>query len=196
MKISKSPNIISATFVKGVVGDCPELNNGLPQVALIGRSNVGKSSVINSLTGQKALARSSSSPGRTQEINMFLINNSFYLLDLPGYGFAKSSREAKERLQALINWYLFLSGCEQALVVLIIDAELGPTASDLEILRVLIEHKKNIVIVANKIDKIKKSAYKGQMEKIQNKLEGFLVIPYSAKNNIGINQLKSKIFDL
>jgi GTP-binding protein len=194
MKKSNRQNIISAAFVKGVVGACEELENNLPQVAFIGRSNAGKSSVINSLTGQKDLARTSSAPGRTREINLFLINKFLYLADLPGYGFVESSREARERLEQLINWYLFLSGYEQKLVVLIIDAELGLTESDLDILESLEEYKKNIIIVANKIDKIKKSNYEKQLEKIQNQVAGLKVIPYSAKKKIGVSKLISEIF--
>ena len=193
MKNSNRQNIISATFVKGVVEDCKELNSDIPQVAIIGRSNAGKSSVINSLTRQKDLARVSSSPGRTQEINLFLINKSLYLADLPGYGFVKASREARERLEQLINWYLFLSGYEQRLVVLIIDATLGLTESDLEILESLLKYKKNVIIVANKIDKIKKSDYAKQLEKIQNQAEGLKIIPYSAKKKIGVSILIREI---
>lgn len=194
MKKSNQKNIISAVFIKGVVGACEELENNIPQIAFIGRSNAGKSSVINSLTGQKDLARTSSSPGRTREINLFLINKSFYLADLPGYGFVKSSREARERLEQLINWYLFLSGYAQKMVVLIIDAEIGLTESDLEILESLKEYKKNIIIVANKVDKVKKSSLEKQLEKIQNQAGGLKVMPYSAKKKIGVSMLISEIF--
>jgi len=194
MKKTNRQNIVSAVFVKGVVGACEELENKLPQIAFIGRSNAGKSSVINSLTRQKDLARISSAPGRTREINLFLINKAFYLTDLPGYGFVKASREARERLEQLINWYLFLSGYEQKLIVLIIDAELGLTESDLNILESLIKYKKNIIIVANKIDKIKPSAYARQLEKIQNQAGNLKVIPYSAKKKIGAGKLLSEVF--
>jgi len=193
MAKSNRQNIVSATFVKGLVEDCKELQSDFPQIAFIGRSNAGKSSVINALTNQKDLARTSSAPGRTQEINLFLINKSLYLADLPGYGFVKVSREARERLEQLINWYLFLSGYEQKLVVLIIDAELGLTESDLEMLEVLKKYKKNIIIVANKIDKIKKSNYAGQLEKIENQAGGPAVIPYSAKKKIGVSVLAREI---
>lgn len=193
MKISKRTNIATAVFIRGVVEDCDELKKDIPQVAFIGRSNAGKSSVINSLTKQKDLARVSSFPGRTQEINLFLINKSLYLIDLPGYGFAKASKQARERLQALINWYLFLSGYKQKLIVLIVDAELGPTFSDLEMLQSLAKYKKNVVILANKVDKIKKSSYQKQMDEIQKKVGTYPVIPYSAKNKINVNLLISEI---
>lgn len=185
--------ITSAKFIKGIVEADAALEDGIPQIAFIGRSNAGKSSTINSLTGDKYLARISSSPGRTREINVFLINNSFYLIDLPGYGFSRGSEENQNRLRGLINWYLFLSGYQQKLVVLIIDAEIGPTADDLEILRVLEEHKKNIVIAANKIDKLKKSEYKKRLQKIQGLVGDHKVIPYSAKKGIGISDLSREI---
>lgn len=181
--------ITSAKFVKGVVDADEVLEDGTPQVAFIGRSNVGKSSIINSLTGQKDLARTSAFPGRTQEINIFLINKAFYLVDLPGYGFAKLSLEERERLQNLIHWYLFDSPYDQKEVVLIIDAEVGPTEYDFAILRGLQERGKNIIVVANKVDKIKKSVYQHQLKKIEDKVRGHAVIPYSTKEKIGVREL-------
>src|SRR3989339_1245667 len=159
--------ITSAKFVKGITGSDDVLANWFPQIAFIGRSNVGKSSVINALTNQKGLAISSSFPGRTREINIFLVNESLYLLDLPGYGFAKAYKELREQLFKLIDWYLFKSPYQQKKVVLIIDANVGPTDKDLEMLAALEEFNKEIVIVANKIDKIKKSKYAGQLQEIE-----------------------------
>jgi len=185
--------ITSAKFIKGVVGADETLQDGTPQVAFIGRSNVGKSSVINSLTGEKNLARTSQFPGRTREINVFLINRSFYLLDLPGYGFAKASREGKARLQGLIYWYLFNSQYEQKKVVLIIDGFVGPTENDVEMLKALEERKKNVVIVANKVDKIKKSEYEAKFRKIRDAAGAHMVIPYSAEKKIGISDLTKEI---
>ncbi len=101
--------IESAQFIKGVLGSDSIFENGIPQVAFIGRSNVGKSSVINSLVNQNNLARISSSPGRTQMINLFLINNSLYFVDLPGYGYAKVPDKLKNSLRAMVNWYFFVS---------------------------------------------------------------------------------------
>lgn len=185
--------ITSAKFIKGIVQDDELLKDGLPQVAFIGRSNVGKSSTINALTRQKDLARTSSTPGRTQQINLFLINESFYLFDLPGYGYSSGSKESKAELFELVNWYLFNSGYEQKAIVIIIDANIGATESDLEIIRALEDHKKNIIIAANKIDKIKKSDYQNQILKIQNAVGDHKVIPYSAKKGIGINDLIKEI---
>lgn len=186
--------IISARFIKGVVGTDEILENEIPQVAFIGRSNVGKSSVINSLVHQKNLARASAFPGRTQEINLFLINESLYFVDLPGYGFARSSLEKRDWLQKVINWYLFKSDYQQRAVIFIIDAKVGWTDTDMETLYALEDKKKNVVIVANKIDKIKKSAYEKQFQKIQELAGPHRVIPYSAKMKIGVKELTDEIF--
>jgi len=185
--------ITSAKFVKGIIGTDDVLANWFPQIAFIGRSNVGKSSVINALTNQKGLAISSSFPGRTREINIFLVNESLYLLDLPGYGFAKAYKELREQLFKLIDWYLFKSPYQQKKVVLIIDANVGPTDKDLEMLAALEEFNKEIVIVANKIDKIKKSKYAGQLQEIEKLFSRHKVIPFSSYSKIGLDDLASEI---
>lgn len=187
-------NISSAKFVKGIVGTDELLENGIPQIVFIGRSNVGKSSLINSLTKQAGLAKTSSTPGRTQQINLFLINNKFYFVDLPGYGFVKISAAMRERMEELINWYLFRSPYSQKKIALIVDAEVGPTAADLEMLYGLEEKGKDFVVVANKIDKIKKSQFQKQIESIKNKVLGHKVIPYSSKTRVGVGDLLKEIF--
>jgi GTP-binding protein len=189
-------NIRSAEFVKGAVGPDKIFTDGKPQMAFIGRSNVGKSSVINSLTKQKDLARISSFPGRTREINLFLVNRRFYLVDLPGYGYAKLPLEMRDEIGKLINWYFFVSGYEQKKIFLIIDALVGPTVDDLELLAAMEEYNKNVIIIANKIDKIKKSDYKKQMERNAAKLGAHKIIPYSAKKNTGLQDLVKELFDL
>jgi len=181
--------ITSAEFVKGVTGPDAALEDGRPQIAFIGRSNVGKSSVINSLTHQKNLARTSSFPGRTQEINLFLINRSFYLVDLPGYGYAKASKERQEDLQRLIYWYLIEAPYRQQKIVLIIDAKAGLTDTDKEMLRELESRGKNIVVVLNKIDRLKKLALEAQLQKVKTAVGGHMLIPYSSKKRTGIGLL-------
>jgi GTP-binding protein len=183
----------SAVFKKGLTGPDEILGDGTPQIAFIGRSNVGKSSLINSLTGAKDLARTSSFPGRTKEINVFLINKKAYFVDLPGYGFAKLSREHQVKLQDLINWYFFKSGYEQKHIVLIIDAGIGPTVDDLEMLRCLEDARKNIIVVANKVDKIKSSQYAMQMKNIQNAVGKHTIVPYSSEEKIGAGKLMEEI---
>ncbi len=172
-----------------MVGTDGVLADGTPQIAFIGRSNVGKSSVINSLTNNKGLAKTSSFPGLTTEINVFLINDSAYFIDLPGYGYAKLSKDAREKIFQLINWYLFNLEYKQKKVVLIIDAFVGPTEPDLEMLQTLESHGKNIVVVANKIDKIKSSLYSKQFKKIREVIGPHKIIPYSAENKKGVQEL-------
>jgi GTP-binding protein len=185
--------INSTEFIKGIVGADPILENGIPQIAFIGRSNAGKSSTINIMTRKRGLARTSAFPGRTREINVFLINKSFYLVDLPGYGFSTGSEESRRKIFELINWYLFTSGYAQKFIVLIVDANIGPTESDLEILRSLEDHKKNVVIAANKTDRIRKSEYKKQIQKIQDTVGNHKVIPYSAKTGTGVGDLIAEV---
>ncbi len=182
-------SIRTATFVKGVRGPDAILSDGHDQYAMIGRSNAGKSSLINSLTNQKGLAKTSSFPGRTQELNFFLINKKFYLVDLPGYGYAKLGHEKRNKLQDLLNWYFFESGTEIKKVILIIDAELGPTASDIEMLHALMLADKDIIVVANKIDKIKKPSQAKQLEKIKSLIGSHPIIPYSSERRTGMNEL-------
>ena len=188
-------NIVSAKFIKGVVGADKILESNIPQIALIGRSNVGKSSVINSLTNKIGLARTSSFPGHTKQINMFLINDSVYLMDLPGYGYAKDSEKVRELLHNMIDWYLFQSSYVQKKVVLIIDANVGPTDKDLIMLEVLREHEKNVVIVANKVDKIRNSNVEAQLQMLRDKVGDITIIPYSSTKKIGIRELNREIFN-
>jgi len=185
--------IESAEFIKGVIGTDTIFEDGIPQVAFIGRSNAGKSSVINSLVGQKKLAVTSSFPGRTQRLNFFLINKKIYLVDLPGYGYAKVPDKIKRNLQRMVNWYFFTSEYDQQKVILIIDAEVGPTKDDLEMLYSLEDKSKNVVVVANKIDKIKKSEYDAQFAKIKELIGHHKIIPYSAKKNFGVKDLLSEV---
>jgi len=184
--------IESAQFIRGVTGTNDVLENGIPQVAFIGRSNAGKSSVINSLVN-KEISKTSTMPGLTQQINLFLINGTLYLVDLPGYGYAKVMPKKKEKIQSLINWYFFISGLEQKKVVLIIDANVGPTKDDLEMLYSLEDHRKDIVVVANKIDKIKKSEYEEQFMRIRELIGPHKIIPYSAQKKIGVDNLLKEI---
>lgn len=179
--------------MRGITGTNDILEDGVPQVAIIGRSNVGKSTIINSLTGQKILARTSDFPGFTQEINVYWINRSVYLLDLPGYGFAKASRDRKERLEKLIRWYLFESGYKQKKILMLVDAFVGVTKDDVEMLSALTQTNKSIVIVANKIDKIPKSKYEEHMQKIRDIVGGLTIIPYSSKAKIGMDALTTEI---
>lgn len=184
--------IKSIKFIKSVTGTDPIFEDGIPQVAFIGRSNVGKSSVINSLVGG-GFARTSNTPGFTRQINFFLINQSVYLVDLPGYGYAKVGPKMKGKISEMINWYFFVSEYEQKKVILIIDADVGPTQIDLETLYGLEDKGKNIVIIANKVDKIKKADYEKKLENIKDLMSPYKIIPYSAKKKIGREELLKEV---
>ena len=181
--------IQSAKFIKGLIGTDSILDNAIPQIAFIGRSNVGKSTMINTLTSVNKLAITSSFPGRTQQINLFLINDSLFFLDLPGYGYARASGSDREKIQELIYWYFFKSHYIPKFVVLIIDALVGPTKDDLEMLYHLEKENKNIIIVANKIDKIKKSEYQKSINKLKATFPKYNVIPFSGLKKIGVQEL-------
>lgn len=190
--------ITSAKFITGLVEKNVIARNeefyekDKPHIAFIGRSNAGKSSVINSLTKQKGLVKISSSPGHTREINLFLINKSIIFADLPGYGFT-ASKNAGDTLGNLIYKYLFDSYRKQEKIVVIVDAEVFPTDSDMEMIRALMDHKKYFVIVANKIDKIKPSQLNNQIKKIKDAVWPHKVIPYSTKNGKGTTELLQEI---
>ncbi len=148
--------IKSAQFIRGVVGSTPFLATiTQPVIAFVGRSNVGKSSVINSLVQRKELVRTSSTPGKTLQINYFYINERFYFVDLPGYGYAKASQKAREKLRRMILWYL-TTPAEVRIdaLVLIVDAKAGLRPFDRDMLEVAHEQKHRVILVMNKIDKL------------------------------------------
>ena len=189
--------ITSAKFIKGIKGTDKILDDKQFHIAFIGRSNVGKSSVINSLVRKRRLVKSSSSPGKTKEINFFLINDSFYFVDLPGYGFAKIKASQREKLRKLILWYL-LSGEIQnkRKIVLIIDFKVGPSEFDLEMLCLLRENNFSFIIVANKIDKISKGKRLKQLKKISGRIGTKDILLFSAKTGEGRDNLLDNIFKI
>ncbi len=187
MKISK------AEFVKGVIGDDYGLEDNLPHIAFFGRSNTGKSSVINSLVGKKDLVKTSKIPGKTREANFFRINNSFYFVDFPGYGYAKRSMSERNKMIKRIFWYVEFSNARPKAVFLIIDANVGLTVFDWDMIKILKANKHQIVIIANKIDKLAKSAAGKQLSLIQKEARDIPVLGYSARTNEGKDELTQKI---
>lgn len=184
--------IKSAIFIKGIVGSNKLLEDGVPQIAFIGRSNAGKSSLLNSLTGVRDLAITSKTPGRTKQINAFLINDTHYFMDLPGYGYAKVGAKELEKLSKLIFWYLLDSGHPQK-VVMMVDSVVGPTINDLDVLADLEQTGVEVVVVLNKVDKIKKSHYLNHMKKLTEQLPGHKLIPYSSTTKVGIEELTNEL---
>ncbi|HBI28472.1 MAG TPA: YihA family ribosome biogenesis GTP-binding protein [Deltaproteobacteria bacterium] len=163
MKITSAELVISAAAPK----QFPPTK--VPEVAFVGRSNVGKSTLINSLLNRKSLVKTSSTPGKTQLINFFRINQSFHCVDLPGYGFAKVPEPIRRSWRALIEAYL--AGREPLRgVVLIIDSRQGPTAEDVQFKQWLDESQRPVLVVANKVDKLKRNDLAKQNRIIQQKL--------------------------
>lgn len=186
--------ITKAQFVKGIRGTDPVIDNGVPHYAFVGRSNVGKSSLINALTGRNDMARVGKKPGKTTEINFFLVNNEFYLVDLPGYGYAKATPQERAKLKKLIIWYLTYSGAKPRKVILIVDAKVGVTDFDRDMIMILREEKHPFVVVANKIDKITQKEASAQMMLIKEAAGDAAAIPFSSKTGKGMKQLLETIF--
>ena len=161
--------IINPEFVKSAhtIEDYPY--NNLPEIAFAGRSNVGKSTMINTVLNRKGLARTSSKPGHTRSINFFDIDNKFYLVDLPGYGFAKVSEEEKEKWQSLINDYLHYRANLKG-IVMIVDARHKPTGQDQMMLNWIREFRIPKIIAATKADKLSNNEKAKQKKVIKNTL--------------------------
>jgi GTP-binding protein len=164
----------------------------LPEVAFIGRSNVGKSSLINSLLGVKGLARTSSTPGRTQALNFFLINEQFYFVDLPGYGYAKTSKTNRQAWGKLIEKYL--AEREQlVLSILIVDARHEPSPLDLQMKSWLQHFGLSYLVVSTKIDKLSTNERRVSQARARESLGTDRVIPYSALTREGARELWAEI---
>ena len=184
-------NLHNAEFVRSVtsVADCPK--DGLPQIAFAGKSNVGKSSVINKLLLRKNFARVGEAPGKTTHINYFRIDSKLYLVDLPGYGYAKVARSEKERWGRLMEQY-FAADDTIDYGVMIVDARHAPTANDVIMSDYFKASGKPFVVVANKMDKLKKSEIEGNLSCIRQTLtlpESIELIPLSAEIGLGREQL-------
>lgn len=184
-------NIQRAEFVRSAAGAGDFPRDPLPQVAFAGRSNVGKSSVINRLLNRKNFARVGSAPGKTTHINYFRIDDKLYLVDLPGYGYAKVSQQEKERWAGLIQSW-FDDRTLMTLGVLIVDARHKPTANDVTMAEYFKAAGKPWAVVANKLDKLKKSEVEPNLALIRATLElpeSVKVIPFSAEKGTGREEL-------
>lgn len=175
--------------VCGVTSKLP--NNQELEIAFAGKSNVGKSSLINGLLNRKALARTSSQPGKTQTINFYKINDAFYFVDLPGYGYAKVSATEREKWGKMIEKYLNTSD-KLVLVFLLIDIRHEPSANDKMMYDWIIQSGFTPVIIATKADKIKRSQLQKNLKIIRTKLEmgkGDLIFPFSALSKQGKDEI-------
>jgi GTP-binding protein len=189
-------NLNQAEFVRSAAKPADFPRDTLPQVVFAGRSNVGKSSVINRLLNRKNLARVGAAPGKTTHINYFLIDKQLYLIDLPGYGYAKVSMQERQRWGKLIEAW-FADASLMTLGVLIVDARHKPTADDCTMSDFFLSTGKPFVVVANKLDKLKKSELEGNLLRIRETLElpdSVPVIPFSAEKGDGKQELLDLIF--
>ena len=183
-------NFNKVEFIRSAVKKEDFLRDGLPQMAFAGRSNVGKSSVINRLVNRKNFARVGASPGKTSQINYFRIDSGAYLVDLPGYGYAKVSKAERDRWGRLMENY-FASGLI-TLGVMIVDARHKPTADDVTMAGWFYDAECPLAVAANKLDKLKKSEIEPNLERIRETLdlrEGDGLIPFSAERGDGKEQL-------
>lgn len=191
--------IRSAEFTRGIIGSNDFLKDERPQIAFVGRSNVGKSSVINALVQRKGLVRTSSTPGKTLELNFFLINNDIYFVDLPGYGYAKHSQKRREKMRRMILWYLTSGEAVPRAIVHIIDAKAGLRDFDHDMLRIAQEEGHYTILVMNKIDKLNQKEIAASKKKIAGdpilaEMEHALVF-HSAKTGRGRTELLQAIDD-
>jgi GTP-binding protein len=186
----KQPNTV---FVKGIRGTDPIVLDELPQIAFVGRSNVGKSSLISQLAGVKGLVRVSDKPGKTTEINYFLSRRSFYYVDLPGYGYARLSPKERQSIKDLIIWYVSASQAEPRLVVLVLDSKVGITEFDQQMIDILRAEGHPFVIAANKIDKLTQADRSRALSNITTAALGAEVIATSCLTPHGTDALASRI---
>lgn len=186
-----------AEFIRSAAKPADFPRDGLPQVVFAGRSNVGKSSAINRLLNRKNFARVGSAPGKTTHINYFLIEKKLYLVDLPGYGYAKVSKQERDRWGRLIEAW-FADRSRMAVGVLIVDARHKPTADDCTMAQFFLSAGKPFLVLANKLDKLKKSEIEGNLLRIRETLdlpETAAVIPFSAERGDGKAELIGEILN-
>lgn len=180
---------VSLDIVCGITSKLPK--TGRPEVAFAGKSNVGKSSLINALMNRKSLARTSAAPGKTQTINFYNVNEAIYLVDLPGYGYARASEEIKAKWGKMIEDYLHQSQ-EIRAVFLLIDIRHNPTENDRIMYRWILDHGYEPIIVATKLDKIKRSQIQKQIKLVRqglNVVPGTMIIPFSAQTKQGREEI-------
>lgn len=187
-------NFNKAEFILSAVEPSKFLRDGLPQIAFAGRSNVGKSSVINRVLGRKNFAHVGATPGKTSQVNYFKIDGKAYLVDLPGYGYAKVSKAERDRWGRLMESY-FAAGLI-SLGVQIVDSRHKPTADDVTMIQWFYGTGCPVLIVANKLDKLKKSEIEPNLERIRQTLcpnNEAEVVPFSAETGVGKDALIQRI---
>lgn len=183
--------ITQAEFLKSALHAADFPRDGRPEIAFVGRSNVGKSSLLNALLGRKGLAKTSGTPGKTQTVNFFSVNNRYYFVDLPGYGFAKVPTKIKKEWGKALTDYL-ASRYELRLVVVLVDGRHEPTRLDEEMLELLEEAERPVLIVATKVDKLKQVERSRVPKMVREGLdldEEVEIVPVSVETKTGLKEL-------
>ena len=179
-------NVKNPKFEISAVSPKQYPKNELPQIVLVGKSNVGKSSFINTMINRKALARTSSEPGKTRQINFYNIDEKFYFVDLPGYGYSKMSKQEQDKVGSFIEQYLVKSK-NIALVIFLIDIRHNPTGNDRLMYDYIIRSGLPFIILANKADKIATTKVEGIVKDLQkqiNPIGDSTILPFSAEKKI------------
>ena len=182
--------------VCGITSKIPQ--NQMPEIAFAGKSNVGKSSLINGLVNRKALARTSSQPGKTQTINFYNVNQECYFVDLPGYGYASVSKEVKAKWGKMIENYLHTSQVLKA-VFLLIDIRHEPSGNDINMYEWILANGYEPIIIATKLDKIKRSQIQKHIKMLRvglNVVPGTKILPFSAQTKQGKEEILAVIDEL
>lgn len=187
---------INAKFIKSAEKKSDFLIDELPQIAVVGRSNVGKSSLINFLTNNKKMAKTSSTPGRTRLINYFNIDNKFYIVDLPGYGYAKASKKISANWDSVMNDY-FVDNNRLKLVMVLLDSRHLPSSLDQQMIDYLVANEIPTVLILTKIDKISKSELNKNIDLISKILRynKDMIIPTSAEKKLGGERIEKLLDD-
>lgn len=197
--IKPNLNNVSLKISAGVPKQFPR--EALPQIAISGRSNVGKSSLVNTLLGRKSLARVSSAPGKTITVNFYDIDKKMFLVDLPGYGYAKRSFEDKKKWSALTDGYFTSNPNIDLLrgVVQLVDSRIGLTADDVDMINWLIDSQIPFIVVATKVDKLNATNRKNNLAQLREDLhftDEDVLVPFSSQTREGKEELWREIFRL
>ena len=191
---STSAKLSPCTFI----GSFPSLEllprNTRPQIAFAGRSNVGKSTLLNALVGQKGIAKVSSTPGKTRSLNFFLVGDKFYLVDLPGYGYAKVAKSIKSTWGKMIEDYL-TSGKQLAGLILLLDSRRDPSDDDIELLRWLSKRQLPVLCVVTKADKVNRDQLNRKVRQIESELQ-LPALPFSSLTGVGKSELVAAVKEL
>jgi len=193
-KANTSSNLSEPQFVGSFFALDQLPKDGLPQIAIAGRSNVGKSSLLNRILGRKKLAKVSSTPGRTRSLNFFLIDNRFYLVDLPGYGYAKASKTLREQWGQLVDAY-FANSDKLIGLVLLLDCRREPSREDVELLEWLSNRSLPTMVAITKSDKLSRNRLNERIKIIEENL-GAPAIPFSSVSGLGKRELLASVRSL